>query len=140
MKKETAIIVIAFVGVIGFLGGYTVCKLRGMQKPKAITEVRYSEMTNAATVIHRVEPTYPESALRDRIEGTVRLEVAISANGSVTSTDIVKGVRDDIDNAAKAAVRLWKFAPASAGGKAISGPVIVSLDFKLDTAKSAKQK
>jgi protein TonB len=138
MKKETAIIVIAFVGVIGFLSGFTVCKLRVMHKPKAITVVRYSEMTNAATVIHRVEPTYPESALRDRIEGTVRLEVAISANGSVTSADIVKGVRDDIDNAAKEAVRLWKFAPASAGGKAVSGPAIVSLDFKLDTAKSAK--
>jgi len=128
MNRQNAIIIIIFVGILGFLSGLFVAKWREGQKPKASVMTRYSEFTAFATVIKRVEPTYPPSALKDRIEGTVRLMVTVGKGGSASSTTVVKGVRPDIDSAATEALKLWKFAPSS-------GMAIISLDFELDKTK-----
>lgn len=138
MKKWTAVFLIALVGIVGLVAGYFIGRMQTAQGHKTMTLLRYTELPYAATVIKRVGPTYPQSALRDRLEGTVRLKVIIGADGSATSPEVVKSVREDLDNAAKEAVTLWKFAPLIEGGKPISGPAIVSMEFRLDSTKSTK--
>jgi TonB family protein len=132
MNRQTGIIIIVFAGILGLLSGLFIVKWRAEQKPKVAMIRSYSELPPLATVIKRVEPTYPLAALKDRLEGTVQLRVTVGEDGSVTSTGVIKGVRKDIDSAAKQAVKLWKFKPSS-------GMAIVSLDFKLDTAKMASR-
>ena len=135
MKKETVIILISIVTVLGVVGGYILGRSHFATKGKVVTIMRYSELPNVVTVITRVEPTYPQSALRDKVEGTVRLKVMVGEDGSATSAEVVKSVRDDLDKAAKEAVLSWKFAKLISGDKAVTGPALVSIDFKLDGAK-----
>lgn len=138
MKKETVIIVISFVTILGVLGGYVLGRSHSATKGTTVTIVRYSELSNVFTVITRVEPTYPQSALKDKVEGTVCLKVLVGANGSAISAEVVKSVREDLDRAAKEAVMVWKFAKIMSGDQPVSGPAIVSIDFKLDRTKKKK--
>ncbi len=138
MKKQTVIIVISLVAILGVLGGYFFGRSHSKTGGKVVTVLRYSELPNLVTVIERVEPMYPQSALRDKVEGTVRLRVMVGTDGSATSAEVVKSVREDLDKAAKEAVMAWKFAKIMYGDKPVSGPALVSIDFKLDGSKVKK--
>ena len=63
-------------------------------------------------VIHKVETKYPPSALKDSIEGKVFLKVLVSEQGDVKKAVVVKGSREDLNNAAIEAGKGWKFKPA----------------------------
>ncbi len=127
MNKWNSTIIIVFVGILGILGGMFVVEWSERQKPKRMTLTSSYKIT-PVSISDRVEPTYPAKALKDRIEGTVRLMVKVGNDGSATSTQIVKGVRQDIDSAATQAVRLWRFTPSGT-------TAIVSLDFKMQERK-----
>jgi TonB family protein len=77
------------------------------------------EALEAAVLVSRVEPSYPERARRAGIEGTVELEVGISANGDITDIEVVRGLPLGVSEAAADAIRRWKYRPAR--GK--DGPV-----------------
>jgi periplasmic protein TonB len=78
-----------------------------------------ADAVEAAVLVTRVEPPYPERARRAGVEGTVVLEVAISAKGDVTEVEVVRGLPLGVSEAAADAVRRWKYRPAH--GK--DGPV-----------------
>jgi TonB family protein len=136
MKRSTVIILMMFLFVLGLGAGFLVTKLRH-QSPRMAVMTRYSEL-HTTTVIKRTEPVYPPSALKDRIEGTVRLTVEIGADSSARSVRVVKGVREDLDGAAKEAVMSWKFAPLTLKNKSATAFALVSIDFKLEKEKSKK--
>lgn len=64
-------------------------------------------------VDRRVAPMYPELAKRMHIEGTVRVQVTVAADGSVTSAKAVSGNKM-LAPAAEDAIKKWKFEPAAA--------------------------
>ncbi|MBM4159945.1 MAG: energy transducer TonB [Ignavibacteria bacterium] len=138
MKKRTVVVLLTLLVILGLAVGFL---LSSLQRTKQRTEVavRITELHKVVTVIKRVEPTYPQSALRDRVEGTVRLDVTIGADSSVTSVRVIKGVREDLDDAAKQAVMLWKVVPLIPSHPRVSESfAIVSIEFKLDSTKSTK--
>jgi TonB family protein len=61
----------------------------------------------------KVPPEYPEIARKMSLTGVVRLEVVISANGSVKDTKVIGG-HPILAAAAADAVKKWKFDSASA--------------------------
>lgn len=61
----------------------------------------------------RVAPVYPEIARKMKLNGTVRVEVVVSANGSVKETKVIGG-HPILVTSAVDAVKKWKFDPASA--------------------------
>jgi len=61
----------------------------------------------------RVPPEYPEIARKMSLTGVVRLQVVISANGSVKDTKVIGG-HPILAAAAADAVKKWKFDSASA--------------------------
>jgi TonB family protein len=61
----------------------------------------------------KVAPVYPELARRMKIVGVVRVEITVSANGSVKSARLVGG-HPVLANAALDAVKRWRFETASA--------------------------
>jgi len=63
-------------------------------------------------VVTRVEPKYPPTLERLYIGGVVRLQVEISANGTVESAQLIGG-NPILGQAAIAAVKQWKYAPGS---------------------------
>jgi TonB family protein len=62
-------------------------------------------------VITRVEPKYPPTLERLYIGGVVRLQVDVAANGTVESAQLLGG-NPILGQAAIAAVKQWKYAPA----------------------------
>ena len=63
-------------------------------------------------VVSRVEPKYPPTLERLYIGGVVRLQVDIAANGTVEGAQLLGG-NPILGQAAIAAVKQWKYAPAN---------------------------
>jgi TonB family protein len=71
-----------------------------------------------------VQPTYPELAKKNNIQGTTRLEVTISPDGSVKNVKVLGG-SPVLAQAATDAVKKWKYEPAPNETSAV-----LSFDFK----------
>jgi TonB family protein len=46
---------------------------------------------NGATVLHRTGVTYPPAALRDRVQGTVSVQVKLDSTGVVSDAQVLSG-------------------------------------------------
>jgi len=79
---------------------------------------RVSEGVVEPTLIHKVAPTYPIPARSERLSGTVILSATIAADGSVREIAVVSG-SPMLAEAAKAAVRQWRYRPATLNGSPI---------------------
>jgi protein TonB len=90
------------------------------------------------SLLHRVEPDYPEEARSRQIQGPVVLQVRAGSDGSVQQVNVVSG-QPLLANAAVAAVKQWRFRPHMVQGKPEAMQMKVTLNFKLPTAGSAPQ-
>lgn len=79
---------------------------------------RVSQGVVEASLIRRVEPTYPIQARNQRIQGKVTLAATITADGSVSKVDVVSG-SPVLAEAAKVAVLKWRYSPAKLNGSPI---------------------
>jgi protein TonB len=85
-----------------------------------------------AGYLHNPAPEYPSVAMRRGWQGTVLLRVHVLANGKPGEIQIQKSSgRDQLDDAALAAVKRWSFVPAKQGDVALDGWVSVPIDFKI---------
>jgi periplasmic protein TonB len=64
------------------------------------------------TVVKKVEPKYPEIALRAGLEGNVFLKVWVTKEGKVREAVIIKSDAEIFNQAAKDAALQWVFTPA----------------------------
>lgn len=64
-------------------------------------------------VVRRVPPVYPQLAKMMHVEGVVRVEATVAANGDVTKAKAISGNKM-LAPAAEYAIEHWKFAPAAA--------------------------
>ena len=80
---------------------------------------------------YRITPTYPVAALRTGASGTVVVRVAVGVGGMPGEIDFARrsGSRE-LDDAARDAVRQWRFEPARRKGKAIASVVEIPIDFE----------
>src|SRR5437763_837261 len=85
--------------------------------PKKVTKL---EGLNAAT--NKVQPEYPVMAKQLKIEGPVELEAEVSEAGVVEKVNIVSG-NPVLTRPAVDAIKKWKFAPFTEGGKAVKAVV-----------------
>ncbi|YCH28629.1 energy transducer TonB [Pseudomonas sp. D2-5] len=77
-------------------------------------------------------PEYPSLALRRRWEGSVTLSIRVLPNGRAGSVEVTRSSgREQLDEAAIAAVKGWKFIPAKRGGTPVEGFAVQTIDFKL---------
>lgn len=65
-----------------------------------------------AVVIEKVDPSYPEIAVRAQVEGSVVLDVEIDENGRVSDVQVTRGLPFGLSEAAANAVRQWRYRPA----------------------------
>jgi len=95
--------------------------------PKPVTPASAS-----AGYLKNPAPEYPSLAMRRGWEGTVLLRVHVLASGKPGEIQIQKSSgRDQLDDAALAAVKRWSFVPAKQGDVAQDGWVSVPIDFKI---------
>lgn len=92
----------------------------------------YAPPSFGARYLDNPKPAYPMVARRRGLEGTVRLEVRVSAEGIPTSVKVRDSAgHEALDEAATTAVWHWRFVPARRGGEAVEGVVVVPIRFRL---------
>lgn len=105
----------------------------GLQSPDAtLKEAAITEPLNAA-YLKNPPPVYPRNALRQRQQGTVMIEVRVSANGKPLTVAVDRSSgHGSLDDAALKAVRKWKFIPARRGSDVVEANVVVPVEFRIN--------
>lgn len=82
--------------------------------------------------IGEIRPVYPRSARERGVEGVVRVELVIGADGRVKHSAVaVSSGHADLDKAALRAIRRAVFSPAKEGGRPVEAPYTLEIVFKL---------
>jgi TonB family protein len=77
-------------------------------------------------------PDYPQSALNQRITGSVVLEYTVDTHGETRDVHVVEASPPGVfDQAAITAVKHWRYAPLIVNGSAIEVPVKTRVRFEL---------
>ena len=84
---------------------------------------------SAPRLIKEVKPKYSSEALLKRIQGTVVLEVIVTADGCASQMRIVRSLDAGLDEEAVAAVAQWRFEPGRLGAAPVAVLVRIELDF-----------
>ena len=85
----------------------------------------------APSIERRVDAAYPAEALRDRVEGTVGLELDVDVSGHVTNARVTTAAGHGFDESATAAVKQFVFKPATRAGAPIPATIDFSYEFHL---------
>jgi protein TonB len=79
------------------------------------------------------KPDYPAEARRRGLQGKVVLLVEVSAAGLPANVAVAASSgHAALDQAALAAVQLWRFSPATRGGTPMAGTAQVPIQFRLE--------
>ena len=82
------------------------------------------------SLLHRVEPQYPEDARQQQIQGAVVLEVQIGGDGAVQSVQTISGPAE-LAQASMDAVKQWRFKPHVVDGRPTPMQTRITLNFRL---------
>jgi len=92
------------------------------------------ELGNGVTApkpVYTADPEYSEKARKKKINGTVVVAMIVTQEGRVRDVKITKGLDKGLDKQALAAVRTWKFDPATKDGKPVAVHLNVEVSFRL---------
>ena len=80
-------------------------------------------------VVKEVKPSYTDAAKRERIQGSVTLEVVVLKDGTVGEVVVTRSLDQTygLDEQAVNAARQWQFKPGKKDGQPV--PVRVELEF-----------
>ncbi len=82
------------------------------------------------SLIHRVEPEYPEESLLNKVQGTVLLKIHIDRDGKVREMKVISG-DPRLAQAATDAVRQWRFKPLAVNDQWMEMETTINLDFRM---------
>jgi protein TonB len=104
----------------------------GVERASAVEPDRVvvSPAEAEGTLLHRVEPEYPDDARAQKVEGPVVLEVQIGRDGAVEDVKLTNGP-PLLARAATDAVKQWRFKPRLMNGHAVEMQTKVTLNFRL---------
>jgi TonB family protein len=88
-----------------------------------------SSDVSAPGPLRKIDPKYPPTLIKERVEGEVVLYAVIRRDGSVDSIQLVRGIDDQLDANAMQALSQWKFRPATKQGVPIELEAIVHIPF-----------
>jgi TonB family protein len=79
--------------------------------------------------LRKVDPKYPQSAIKERIDGEVILYAIIRKDGHVDSIQLVRGVDPLLDQNAIEALARWQFRPATREGQPVDLEAVIHIPF-----------
>jgi periplasmic protein TonB len=79
-------------------------------------------------------PSFPSDLRRDGVSGMVAVKVLVDENGNVSECAVTKSSHAEFEAPALAAVRNWKFKPASKGGAPVKAKLIIPIKFEASEA------
>lgn len=118
-------------GVIGSLMGETVPPPPAPARPETPERIRKGGLVEAANLIYGPKPVYPQLAKLARIQGTVRLEALIAADGTIKDLKVVSG-HPLLVKAALGAVERWRYRPTLLNGQPVEVETEIDVNFALE--------
>lgn len=115
----------------------------GSQQPPntGTPKPREPQTSRPPTPLHIVQPRYPRTALIQDEKGHVTVAFVINADGSTSQVHVLQSEPPRIfDSAAVAAVRRWRFHPATRDGNPVAVKVDQTLIFTPPGGKSAQHR
>jgi TonB family protein len=82
-------------------------------------------------IVKKIQPHYPEQDRQNRAEGTVGLFGLILKDGSLKGLRVVSGVTSGLNDASMAAVRQWRYEPATCNGNPIESETVITVHYLL---------
>jgi TonB family protein len=79
--------------------------------------------------LRKVDPKYPQLAIKQRIDGEVILYAIIRKDGHVDSIQLVRGVDPLLDQNAMDALARWEFRPATREGQPVDLEAVIHIPF-----------
>lgn len=90
----------------------------------------------APTALSSPEPVYPQSGSLAKIEGIERLQLIVGIDGNPHDIRVIKSLSPEFDEKAIAAVKQWKFKPATKDGKPVAAYIMIEINFHLGSETS----
>lgn len=94
--------------------------------------VRVGGAITAPALLSRVAPEYPPIAVSAKVDGVVILEAIVDREGRVEKVKVLRSITL-LDEAAKAAVRQWRYSPLLLNGNPERFVVTVTVSFSLNS-------
>jgi periplasmic protein TonB len=100
--------------------------------------IRIGGQIEAPSLLHRVEPLYPDLAVRAHVQGLVILEAVVDEQGRVANVTVLRSVHPILDREALAAVRQWRYRPLQLNGIPVTFVLTVTLSFSLQSTEASE--
>ncbi|MBZ5705819.1 MAG: TonB family protein [Acidobacteriia bacterium] len=96
----------------------------------ALEPVSLPEDLAQKLLLQKVQPSYPDQALRAGLQGPVVLQAWIAKDGTIRDLKLVRGYLV-LGQAAYQAVKQWRYKPYFLNGRAVEAETYITIDFKL---------
>jgi TonB family protein len=110
--------------------GHPLANARPSPAP-APRRIRVGGLVQAAKLMNRVMPAYPEDAQERGAEGTVFLQAVIGVEGQVLSLKSINDADPEFVKAALEAVRQWRYQPTLLNGEPVEVVTTITVAFRL---------
>ena len=101
------------------------------EPPPVVGPIQIGGNVRPPVPIEHPVPRYPELARKLRIQGVASLEAVIDEEGNVTQVRLTSEPGVGCGQAALAAVRSWRYKPATLNGRAVAVYLTISVTFQL---------
>ena len=84
-------------------------------------------------VLRESKPVYTSQAMKEKIQGSVNLEIIVNSDGTVTKARVLKSLDTlyGLDQAAIDSAKQWRFKPGMLDGKPVAVIMQLELEFRL---------
>ena len=102
-----------------------------MDADKPATRLRQGGNVVAAKLLNRVQPSYPDVARNERLQGTVRIHALVGKDGTLEQLQVIKGYCS-LSRAALDAVKKWRYSPTTFEGQPVEVDTTIDVLFFLN--------
>jgi protein TonB len=99
-------------------------------EPPPLQQIEVSAEVQQGKLLVMIPPAYPPLAKRARIQGTVRVQVVITRDGTVSEIEVLEG-HPLLISAAIDAVLKWRYRPTLLNGRAVEVFTLIDVNFRL---------
>ena len=111
----------------------------GKQAVIRLAEKGYIRKTPPTKLVSGPQPAYPPLARTARVQGVVKLQAIVDADGSIAHLSVISG-HPLLVNAAMDAVQHWRYEPAVLDGRAVAIVTEIDVNFSLQDNKTEAPK
>jgi protein TonB len=97
--------------------------------------VRIGGQIATPTLLHRVEPVYPDLGAAAHLKGLAILEAVVGADGCVESVKVLRSAHPLLDREAVLALKQWQYTPLVLNG--IPTPFVLTVTFNFSVVNAS---